>query len=97
MRFHILTCASNSSRRPLNAAKSDRMQISFQLLTLSHSAAGLACGLSRDTPPVSMNSHSAWSISPLPFRMRTVSRNAKSSLSFSSSERQMLTYSEYVK
>mmetsp|Transcript_5664 Transcript_5664/g.19207 ORF Transcript_5664/g.19207 Transcript_5664/m.19207 type:complete len:248 (+) Transcript_5664:710-1453(+) len=62
-------------------------------LSVSHAGAGLtASPLPRPTPPVSRKLYSLASIVPRLLMMRQQSRNAKSSLSFSKSERHTLRY-----
>eukprot|EP01137_Pigoraptor_chileana_P024725 Opistho-2@93109 len=96
-RFHLSSLGARCCARPLNDSKSDRRVISPHDLSDSHAESGLAILVSRAMPPVSKKNHSAPSISPASRRMSTHIMNEKSSLSFSSSDRHTLQYSEYVR
>ena len=87
-RFQAATLALKSVKRPSKTVTLERRTISPQDLSVSQAGAGFGCGFSAAVPPVSRKNHSLGSISPRPPMMATVSRKAKSSLSFSKSERQ---------
>lgn len=85
---HSSALVSTCSRRPSQGpGRSDSRTISPQLLSESHSGAGLGCCVSPTaTPPVRRKRSSAASTA----RILQVRKKAKRSLSFSNSERQTL-------
>eukprot|EP00951_Prasinocladus_malaysianus_P002002 scaffold14228_cov40-Prasinocladus_malaysianus.AAC.1 len=74
----------------LKAGRAPSLQSSCQALGCSHSGAGLGMLPGSLRPPVSRNIHSSSSTRPRLPIMREVRRKAKSSLSFSHSERHTL-------
>lgn len=73
------------------------MRTSIHILSVHHAGAGLGFGTSVMVGPASRKRHSSGSSVLVFFMMAVISSSENISLWLSNRERQMLTYSEYMK